>query len=62
MGKVRILYRAGTINLQAAAHPKFTLGAQNMKEEERRKVKVNFTLEKATNAQRRIRDIAVLFL
>ena len=34
MGTVRILYRAGTISLQAAVHPKYTLGALNMKEEE----------------------------
>ena len=30
----RILYRVGTISLQAAVHPKYTLGALNMKEEE----------------------------
>ena len=30
----RILYRAGTISLQAAVHPKYSLGALNMKEEE----------------------------
>jgi len=36
MGTVRILHRAGTISLQAAVHPKYTLGALNMKEEERR--------------------------
>jgi hypothetical protein len=30
----RILYGAGTISLQAAVHPKCTLGALNMKEEE----------------------------
>jgi len=34
VGRVRILYGAGTISLQAAVHPKFTLGALNMKEEE----------------------------
>ena len=34
MGKVRILYGAGTISLQAAVHPKCTLGALDMKEEE----------------------------
>ena len=34
MGTVRILYRAGTISLQAALHPKYKLGALNMKEEE----------------------------
>jgi len=36
VGTVRILYRAGTISLQAAVHPKCTLGALNMKEERRR--------------------------
>jgi len=36
VGTVRILYRAGTISLQAAVHPKCTLGALNMKEEEMR--------------------------
>jgi hypothetical protein len=30
----RILYRAGTISLQAAVYPGHTLGALNMKEEE----------------------------
>ena len=34
MGTVRILYGASTISLQAAVHPKYTLGALNMKEEE----------------------------
>jgi len=34
VGTVRILYRVGTISLQAAVHPKYTLGALNMKEEE----------------------------
>ena len=34
VGTVRILYRAGTISLQAAVHHKYTLGALNMKEEE----------------------------
>jgi len=34
VGTVRIPYRAGTISLQAAVHPKYTLGALNMKEEE----------------------------
>jgi len=34
VGTVRILYRAGTISLQAAVHPKYMLGALNMKEEE----------------------------
>ena len=34
VGTVRILYGAGTISLQAAVHPKCTLGALNMKEEE----------------------------
>jgi len=34
VGTVRILYSAGTISLQAAMHPKYTLGALNMKEEE----------------------------
>ena len=33
MGTVRILCGAGTISLQAAVHPKCTLGAQNMKED-----------------------------
>jgi hypothetical protein len=33
VGTVRILYRASTINLQAAVHPKYMLGALNMKEE-----------------------------
>jgi hypothetical protein len=30
----RILYRASTISLQAAVHPKYMLGALNVKEEE----------------------------
>ena len=30
----RMLYGAGTISLQAAVHPKYTLGALNMKEDE----------------------------
>jgi hypothetical protein len=30
VGTVRILYRAGTISLQAAVHPGYTLGALNM--------------------------------
>jgi len=34
VGTVRILYGASTISLQAAVHPKCTLGALNMKEEE----------------------------
>jgi len=34
VGTVRILYRASTISLQAAVHPKYMLGALNMKEEE----------------------------
>jgi len=34
VGTVRILYRASTISLQAAVHPKYTLGTLNMKEEE----------------------------
>ena len=34
MGTVRILCGASTISLQAAVHPKYTLGALNMKEEE----------------------------
>ena len=34
MGTVRILHREGTISLQAAVHPKYKLGALNMKEEE----------------------------
>jgi hypothetical protein len=34
VGTVRILYRASTISLQAAVHPKHMLGALNMKEEE----------------------------
>jgi len=34
VGTVRILYRAGTISLQAAVHHKYMLGALNMKEEE----------------------------
>jgi hypothetical protein len=34
LGAVRILYRASTINLQAAVHPNYTLGTLNMKEEE----------------------------
>jgi len=33
VGTVRILYRADTISFQAAVHPKYTLGALNMKEE-----------------------------
>ena len=32
MGTFRILYGASTISLQAAVHPKYTLGALNMKE------------------------------
>jgi len=31
VGKVRILYGAGTISLQAAVHPKCTLGALKKK-------------------------------
>jgi hypothetical protein len=34
VGTGRILYGEGTISLQDAVHPKFTLGAPNMKEEE----------------------------
>jgi hypothetical protein len=34
VGTVRILYRTGTISHQAAVHPKYTLGALNLKEEE----------------------------
>jgi len=34
VGTVRILYGASTISLQAAVHPKYMLGALNMKEEE----------------------------
>jgi hypothetical protein len=34
LGTVRISHRAGTISHQAAAHPKNTLAALNMKEEE----------------------------
>jgi hypothetical protein len=34
VGTVRILYRASTISLQAAVHPKYMLGALTMKEEE----------------------------
>jgi len=34
VGTVRILYGVGTISLQAAVHPKYMLGALNMKEEE----------------------------
>ena len=34
VGTVGILYGADTISLQAAVHPKCTLGALNMKEEE----------------------------
>jgi hypothetical protein len=34
VGTVRILYRAGTISLQAAVHSKYTLGVLNVKEEE----------------------------
>jgi len=34
VGTVRILYRAGTISVQTAVHPKCTLGALNMTEEE----------------------------
>jgi hypothetical protein len=34
VGTVRILYGAGTISLQTAVHPKYALGALNMKEEE----------------------------
>ena len=34
----RILHGAGKISLQAAVHPKCTLGALNMKEEEEIKV------------------------
>jgi hypothetical protein len=34
VGTVRIVYGAGTIILQAAVHPKCTLGVLNMKEEE----------------------------
>jgi hypothetical protein len=34
VGTVRILYRAGTIRLQATGQPKYTLGALNMKKEE----------------------------
>jgi hypothetical protein len=34
MGTVRILYTAGTISHQASVHPKYRLGALNMKEEE----------------------------
>jgi len=33
VGTVRILYGASTISLQAAVHPKYMLGALNMKEE-----------------------------
>jgi hypothetical protein len=42
VGTVRIL-RAGTISHQAAVHPKYTLGALNMKEE--RKYRASFKLE-----------------
>jgi len=38
LGTVIILYKAGTTSLQAAVHPKYKLGALNMKEEERRRV------------------------
>ena len=41
MGTVRILYRAGTISLQAAVHPKYTLGALNMKEEEEKETGID---------------------
>jgi len=34
VGTAGIQYGAGTIRLQAAVHPKCTLGALNMKEEE----------------------------
>jgi hypothetical protein len=34
VGTVITLYRTSTISLQAAVHPKYTLGALNMKEEE----------------------------
>ena len=34
VGTVRIPYRAGTISHLAAVHPKYTLGALNMKEKE----------------------------
>ena len=43
MGTVRIIYRAGTISLQAAVHPKYTLGALNMKKEEEEGEEVNLT-------------------
>jgi hypothetical protein len=32
VGTVRILYRAGTISHKAAVHPRYMLGALNMKE------------------------------
>jgi hypothetical protein len=32
VGTVRILYRVGTISHQAAVHPRYMLGALNMKE------------------------------
>jgi hypothetical protein len=34
VGTVRIIYRVGTISLQAAVHPEHKLGALNMNEEE----------------------------
>ena len=76
--------RVGTISHQAAVHPKYTIGALNMKEEEEgaeyhgqegRKtrlycngvhfsveIKVKFTQEQATKAQRWSRGKAQIFL
>jgi len=42
VGTVRILYRASTISLQAAVHPKYTLGALNMKEEELQDIRARY--------------------
>jgi hypothetical protein len=44
VGRVRILYRASTISLQAAVHPKYTLGALKMKERKIREKQATFVM------------------
>jgi len=49
VGTVKILYRVGTISLQAAVHPNCTLGALNMKEERRSFVTLKPSLRTLNN-------------
>jgi hypothetical protein len=62
VGKIRIVYGAGTIILQAAVHPKCTLGALNMREQEEATMRIFASNQRITTRYTMCTETHVKFM